>query len=182
MLVQFNTRHKNRQCFCAEFVTSIPKQTKLKYYARVASDPHACQWQCPLQNRPTSYQQADPPVTTTLIPRNNRKKKSRLGYAKYVRTEKDTHQLLVTTLSFLKAYLNQAGRQTSLSVVNNPYDRITSADKHVLKESPVLAASTGRKYKTRALSPTNTYTPSSTHAQTQTQEESLKIILLRISH
>jgi len=54
---------------------------------------------------------------------------SRLGYVKYAWTEKDKNQLLATTLSFLKASLNQAGRQTtSLSMVNNPYDRITSAN------------------------------------------------------
>lgn len=37
--------------------------------------------------------------------------------------------------------------------------------KHVFRESPVLAASTGRKYKTRALPPTITYTQSNTHAR-----------------
>ena len=99
----------------------------------------------------------------------NRKKKNRLSYAKYVRTEKDKNQLLATTLSFLKASMNQAGRQTtSLSVVNNPYDRITSANtsstnlqswQHALNESTKRA---------RALSPTITYTQSSTHAHTHT--------------
>lgn len=134
--MEFDTRYKNRQYFSAQFVMSIPIQSNLKDYERVTSDPHACQWQCLLQNhsKPTSYQHADPPATTTLINRRLRskicnRKKSRLGYAKYVWTDKDKNQMFATTLSFLKASLNQAGRQTtSLFVVNNPYDRITSAN------------------------------------------------------
>ena len=91
--------------------------------------------------------------------------------------KKTKNQMLTTTLSFLKAFLNQAGRQTtSLSVVNNPYDRITSANtssKNLQSWQQALDEST-KHARSHPLS--RTRNPARTHIHTH--EESLKITFI----